>query len=126
MTSAYIGDSVNSRLLYVCVFADDKVCVTVSMCPDINGSLCKGHPVYSMLAFCNCSSSSSLSSISCQLCHRHHYHFYHHRHCNLEQQCPILMARKLAISGENLLPPPSAQNIYFNACQRLNFWAKLD
>ena len=45
MTSAYIGDSVNSRLLYVCVFADDKVCVTVSMCPDINGSLCKGHPV---------------------------------------------------------------------------------
>ena len=63
--------------------------------------------------------------------HHNHHHLYHHhphRHyCNLEQQAPILKARKLAISGENLLPAPristSMQGIY-QTCGEFCLWKK--
>ena len=97
--------------LYVC-FVNEKVCVILSRCPDINGSLRKGHCLHPpCVSFANGhyqpqhrSQVLNLNSLSSSWrAHRATGPLF------------ILQARKLAISGENLLPQATAGKISLNA-----------
>ena len=97
--------------VYVC-FVNERVCVIVSRCPDINGSLRKGHCLHPpCVSFANGhyqpqhrSQVLNLNSLSSSWrAHRATGPLF------------ILRARKLAISGENLLPQATAGKISLNA-----------
>ena len=104
-----------AHIAFVCVcFVNEKVCVIVSRCPDINGSLRKGHCLHPpCVSFANGDYQ--------------HQHQHHSQVLNLNSLLSswrahratgplfILRARKLAISGENLLPQATAGKISLNA-----------
>ena len=102
-----------AHIAFVCVcFVNEKVCVIVSRCPDINGSLRKGH----------CLHPPCVSFANDDYQHQHHSQVLNLNSFSSSWRAHratgplfILRARKLAISGENLLPQATAGKISLNA-----------
>ena len=104
-----------AHIAFVCVcFVNEKVCVIVSRCPDINGSLRKGHCLHPPCV--------SFANDDYQHQHQHHSQVLNLNSFSSSWRAHratgplfILRARKLAISGENLLPQTTAGKISLNA-----------
>ena len=104
-----------AHIAFVCVcFVNEKVCVIVSRCPDINGSLRKGHCLHPPCV--------SFANGDYQHQHQHRSQVLNLNSLSSSWRAHratgplfILRARKLAISGENLLPQATAGKISLNA-----------